>query len=387
MAIRERSWWYLGSAIVLGIVACASTAIPPTRGAPSTTEVSVERDARSFAPSLSETAAPVAKGDRILAIDVNPAEDGDFEKAFETAKRAGMQAVSLTVSWDDIEAKPSVYDAEAGSLPTANVYYPLKGVKVNLIVTPFEAAGKRVPSDLKALPMTDARVIARFKKFLDYVFSQLSAVDLNLVAIGNEVDLASGDKKTLWGEYTDFSRQAVEYVKQKKPGVGVGVPGTLYGLTGSAKVALQKINEYTTVVLATYYPIKEDFSVKDPGIVTTEIGSLLAVYPGKKVAIVETGYPSAAVLGSSEARQGEFVRNMFRVWDANASRIHTVTFAWLNDLSPSEAESYGGHYAISDSKFREYLRTLGMRTYPGAGKNKPAFDALQAEAAARGWKG
>ncbi len=387
MTTREHCSWCLGTAIVLGLVACADTVIPTSRRGSSTTAAAQEGDAGAFASSLPEKAAPVAKGDRILAIDVNPAEDGDFEKAFELAKSAGMQAVSLTVSWDDIETQPSVYAAEAASLPTANVYYPLKGVKVNLIVTPFEAAGKRVPADLKALPLTDTRVVVRFKKFLDHVFSQLSAVDLNLVAIGNEVDLAIWDKKTLWGEYTEFSRQVVEYVKQKKPGVEVGVPGTLYGLTGRAKTELQKINEYTTVVFVSYYPLKEDFSVKDPGVVADEIGSLLAVYPGKKISFVETGYPSAAVLGSSEARQAEFVRNIFRQWDANASRIHTVTFAWMSDLSSSEMESFSRHYAIPDSKFKEYLRTLGMRTHPGAGRNKSAFDALKAEATARGWKG
>ena len=43
------------------------------------------------------------------------------------------------------------------------------------------------------------------------------------------------------------------------------------------------------------------------------------------------------------------------------------------------------YYGITDTIFTEYLRTLGVRTYPGNGTNKVAYEAIKCELNVRNW--
>lgn len=135
--------------------------------------------------------------------------------------------------------------------------------------------------------------------------------------------------------------------------------------------------------MVNYYPINSDFSVKDPSVVQTDIDELTSIYSGKIIFITETGYPSSSALGSSEEKQKEFIREIFKAWDKHKSQIKLINFVWLHDLSKSEVDLFTKYYGISTQGFREFLRTLGLRTY--SGKDKQAFIALKAEAKARGW--
>ncbi|MGH9628889.1 MAG: hypothetical protein ACRD7E_11240 [Bryobacteraceae bacterium] len=329
------------------------------------------------------TRASATSGGRILGVDINMAEDGDYDRAFALASSIGMSTTSLTINWDDVEKSPSKFTPNPNWFNIANQYYPPRSTKVDLILSPMDPAGKRMPADLKKLPMNDPKVIGRFQKFLDYAFSEMPNVDINFLAIGNEVDLGIASNKTLWKEFDGFCKAVVDYVRKKKPALAVGVPGTLYGMTGSAKAEMQAISKYGNIILVTYYPIKEDFTVKDPSVVSNEISAFMSAYPGKPVAIVETGYPTASSLGSSESKQSQFIREVFKAWDEHEPRLRSVVFSWLTDLPTSAVESYSKYYSLHDKKFKDYLRTLGLRTYSSGGKDKSSFQVLKSEAAKR----
>jgi hypothetical protein len=96
------------------------------------------------------------------------------------------------------------------------------------------------------------------------------------------------------------------------------------------------------------------------------------------------GYPSSPELGSSDERQADFIREVFRAWDAHATAIRMIDFSWLFDTSESSAGDTGRYYGMSGRRFSEFIRTLGLLTY--AGGQKPAFRALKEEASMRGWK-
>ncbi len=60
-----------------------------------------------------------------------------------------------------------------------------------------------------------------------------------------------------------------------------------------------------------------------------------------------------------------------------------IDFTWLHDLSASGAKSVGSGYGLTDKKFTEFLRTLGLRTHDE--KDKKALGVIRDEASKRGW--
>jgi hypothetical protein len=138
--------------------------------------------------------------------------------------------------------------------------------------------------------------------------------------------------------------------------------------------------------MITYYPLQSDFTVRDPGVVHADFDRVLSLYPGRPVIFTEAGYPSSPDCSSSEEKQAAFVRNIFRAWDAHADQIRGVAFLWLHDISPESVATLTSYYGLHARGFRGYLSSLGMRTYPGVGRDKPAFAALAEEAKARGWR-
>jgi hypothetical protein len=118
-------------------------------------------------------------------------------------------------------------------------------------------------------------------------------------------------------------------------------------------------------------------------VVRRDVDAVMALYPAKPVYFLEFGYPSSPALGSSEEKQAEFVREMFRAWDAYAERIPMITFFAMSDLARAELDRWVGYYGITQGNFREYLGTLGLLRADGT--RKKAFAAFKEEAAARGW--
>ena len=120
--------------------------------------------------------------------------------------------------------------------------------------------------------------------------------------------------------------------------------------------------------MTTYYPLKDDFSAKEPGVVSQEIASLVSAYTDKPVYLLEAGYPSSASLGSSEEKQAQFVREMFKAWDIHRARLKIVNFIWLHDMSSREVAALEKYYGVSSTGFSGFLGTLGLRTHDGKDK-------------------
>jgi hypothetical protein len=327
-----------------------------------------------------------AAGERILSIDITTAEDGDFDAAVGIAKEAGATATCLAVYWDYYETSPGVYEPEEDWLEVANDYYPKAGLDLTLTLSVIDTNQKRVPADLMDRPFDDPEMIARFSAFLDHVFSRLQDVGLISLAIGNEIDIYLENGPDTWEAYQTFYEATAEYARSIRPGLPIGTKTVFYGDMMKGEFAeVQAINRASDVILVTYYPLDENGMVHTPSVVRDDFDALAAAFPGKPIEIRELGYPSSELLGSSEQQQAEFVRGVFRAWDAHADQITLVVFAWLTDVSEADLEFFETYYGSSDPKFVAFLGTLGMRTYVGLGADKPAFIALKEEAHARDW--
>ncbi|MFQ5568475.1 MAG: hypothetical protein ACE5G0_02300 [Rhodothermales bacterium] len=327
----------------------------------------------------------IPRGNRVLSLDVTMAERNDFGADFARAQEAGAHATSLSLAWDDLEPAPETYTPDPNFLAIANAFYPAQNTQIDLMIGPIDTNNKRVPSDLADKPFDDPAVIERFERLLDYVFDQIPDLQLTSISIGNEIDAFLGTDAAAWARYQTFYEAAVARVRARRPGLLVGTKAMFGGLMGEARPFLEAINQASDVVMVTYYPLKSDFTVKDPSVVTTDFDALVAAYGAKPIYLLEAGYPSSATCRSSEQKQADFIREVFRAWDAHADRIPLISFTWLTDLPRAAVESFETYYGLSDPRFAAYLQTLGLRTYEGEGRDKEAYRALKTEAEARGW--
>jgi hypothetical protein len=329
---------------------------------------------------------PVARGNRVLGIAITLPEDDNFERAFSMVRGVGSTEVELSLGWNDIEKTPLQYSPDPNWLAIANLYYPAQGnVVVSLGINPIDTNVNRMPGDLIDRAFDDPLVIERYKRLLDYVFSQVPDLELTSFSIGNEVDAFLGSDETMWRQYQTFIEEIAPYVRDLRPGLLVGVKAMFDGLTGSSSQYLSRLNESSDLILVTYYPLTGDFKVKDPRTVRDDFQRLTQLYEDRPIYFLEAGYPTSAELSSSEEKQAQFVREVFQAWDKYADQIRLISFVWLSDIPLEQVEEYEIYYGLQDRHFAEFLRTLGLRTYSGSGEDKEAFRVIRAEAEARGW--
>ena len=332
-----------------------------------------------------DNTAPVARGERILVVDVNEAEGEEYADVVARSRSAGANVFNISIQWDELETAPGVFEPSVDLLGIANAYYPNIGAEVSLMIGPIDTNNDRMPSDLRGRPYNDPVVIQRFRSLLDYVFSKIPDLQLSTFAIGNEVDAFLGLDADAWEEYSEFFRETSAYARQLRPGLTIGVKVTYGGLIGSSANYARTLNEPSDAILTTHYPLKDDFTVEDPEVIGDVFDKLAAQYTGHQIRFMELGYPSASVCNSSEEKQAAFIRESFTAWDRHHEQIEYISFSIMTDRSQESVEEYGRYYGITDNRFLSFLRTIGLRTWSGMGTDKKGWTALQEEAGSRGW--
>jgi hypothetical protein len=322
------------------------------------------------------------KGNRLLHIDISPSEELDEVDSFSLARsRAGINATLVGGSWPEVETAPRKFNYPG--LKSANSIY--KDIKVVLELNPIESFIRTVPSDLQTVPFDDPAMIARFKKLLDVVFSQLPDLQITALWIGNEVT-GYLDKSGEWDAYQTFYETVGAYARNIRPGIKVGSAGSMDDWNNVAESEFKQakaLNQTSDIIVFTCYPT--------PGNVKNAFDTLASEFAGKPIYIKEIGCPTSFRIGSSEETQKEFVKEVFRAWDEHASQIEYVSFHPLHDF-PEELvtgllELMGMSEDEDASLNVEIMTSMGLRTYPGKGQDKLGFRALIEEARDRGWLG
>jgi hypothetical protein len=328
-----------------------------------------------------EKSASVSKGNRLIAVDTNLCQGGNYDDAIQLAKEAGAEVVGLFLQWNVLEPSPGVYDNQW--LYIANIYYPPRNISLDLTIAPINTTVKTVPSDLAGKEFDDPEVIQRFNQLIDFVLSEIPDVNLHSLSIGSEMDIFFGTDNASWTRFNTFYDSAVTHIKSIKPEITITVETTFKGLMGAAKYQIKLLNENSDAIAVSYYPMLDNGDVADPSVVMQDFDSITTEYSSRPIFFYQFGYPSSAVLNSSEKKQADFIRKTFEAWDKHASRIELIDFTWLHDLNPADVQTIMEFYGYVDTRFGEFLGTLGLRTW--AGEDKQAFKALKSEAHARGW--
>ncbi len=335
------------------------------------------------APEVPRDPDPVVqRGSRVLSLAISDRADGDFGLAYSEAVAAGVQATSLSLSWDDLETQPGVFSPTPHFLQIGADFYGPAGTKLVLGINPIDTNNNRVPGYLDGLAWDDPQVVDAFKALLDWALPIVGAVDLHALSIGNEIDatLASTSE---WTAYTSFWEQVSSHARSIRPGLRVGSKVTIGGITGPFADRAFALNQLSDVVLTTYYPLNGDFTIKPPSSVQGVFDDVVNRYPGRTIMFAEIGSPSTTQCGSSQTLQAEFVREAFQAWDRHADHVELLEWVWQHDIPPEAVATFEQYYGLSNPCFLDYLGTLGLKSFQG--QAKPAWTALETEAARRGW--
>ncbi len=367
--------------------------------------------------SAPSPAAIVAKGDRVLGVHLTDTANG-FNSGFNAAKRIGFDVVNMHFFWgrgsfvgtlpgDPLETNTSGGCGSASTydmnfLSIAHAFYPAESKKVTLTIGTYDGPNKFVPACASAMAFNSATVKTMFKYLLDNVFATINAspqLELESLVIGNEIDLhsdlatctTSPTLATNWSQYKEFFDEIAAYAKTYRPTLKVGVTVTYAGsIDSNKKPCISSIVESADFLSLTYYPVNSDFSTKDPSVVAGDFASVVSAYPAKSIYFQEVGYPSGATsIASSETNQNLFYRNVFSAWDTYRSSIKYVSLVNTHEWADSTVDGFGAMYGLCPgvlcTQFKEFLKTLGVRTRDADGADKPAFQTIIDESTARGW--
>jgi hypothetical protein len=321
---------------------------------------------------------------RWLDMSISEAQGETYDTALNLAQSVGMQTTSLSLYWDEIETAPGVYQPDPNWLAIANAYYPAQEIKISLTISVIDTNNLRLPADLVDKSFDDPVVVARFNDLLNYIASQLPDLTPYVLAIGNEIDVYLWQDAAQWAAYEAFFVETAAHARMLWPSTPIGSKTTFSGLINGPLAVIQSLNQHADVVLITYYPLNAEFKVRPPTAVHDDFQTLSDTFANQTIYLLETGYPSGTKNDSSEAKQADFIRELFLAWDAHAEQIPVINYTWLTDVPETAVTEMTRYYGLADAGFVSYLATLGLRTSDG--RPKPAFDQLATEAAARGWQ-
>ncbi len=292
---------------------------------------------------------------------------GDFFGAIDLAYNAGARGAFNSNTWSALEASQGVYkltDLFNGLeyLGNKRGFVLLEGIQM------LNTTAKETPSDLMGVPFDSPKMKARFHALIDRIRPHLNS-HVKYISIGNEVDVYLGTHPSEQSSYENFYADAAKYVKAAAPWVKVGVTFTYDGARGDQHALMQKLNRWSDIVLLTYYPLGDNFVVREPDAPLADLPRMVTLAQGRPLILQEVGYPAAARLDSSDEKQATFVRNVYAAWSRVGGAIPFLNFFLEHDIPQQQCDSFSRYYGLpGNQNFGAFLCSLGLRRVDGRPK-------------------
>lgn len=300
-------------------------------------------------------------------------------------QQAHIANATISLAWDDIETAPGVFNPDPNFTGIANQVYPMAGLSLTVVLVGIDTTADRRPSDLKSRQWDDPVIIARFRAMQRWVISQLRDVRITAWSIGNEVDALLGNDNAAWRAWRRFFESVAPDARAALPGVAIGSKATTNILTNPVALAAYRelLNDADASML-TYYPSGADYNSAQLPPVAQDFDRALSAYPDKPLRLLECGFCSASVLGSSETKQADFVSAVFQAWDANIGNMPQIDYFAAHDFSPAAVQFFINYYGVSGRNFASWLGSLGLRNWNGT--PKASWQRFVTESSARGFR-
>lgn len=320
----------------------------------------------------------------LVYADAAPEAKETLDAVYRRTVEAGVNSIALSFFWSALEPTPGQHDTAL--LEQYLAILDILNMKPYFVFQTIDTVKLALPADLldssgnlaQGRHFDDPAIIARFNALLDTIVPLLADHRGFFISVGNEIDVWLRSHPGEVQPFLNFIEAARAHVQELAPGMGVGATITYSGVRDRLPLVSQVLAASDAAAF-TYYPLNDDFSVRDPAVVADDFAAMVAVAGGKPVLLQEVGYPSGYLPessnGSSVDKQKSFVENVFRALGEQPD-IRFMSYFMLADWSTAECDMYTEYYGLAWPRFHEYLCSLGL--YTTAGDPKPGFESFLA---------
>ncbi len=313
-----------------------------------------------------------------IGVDANPKattsyRSDDYVASIELMKTTGANDFHYAKVWSEIEPRAGIYDTSDVAFKTSQSA-PLP-IAFNLRV--LDAGNRNMPPEYVGLAWDSAEMIAHVAAVADTIAPVLGGRVWSY-AVGNEIDLYFSKHPA---EVAAYARMLASI----KARVRAHHPGAAFTACFQFAAARQLSSLYAPIVdvldqvTFTYYPINADFSVRPETDFPSDLQTMIAAAAPRRIFLQEIGYPTSALLGSSEERQRAFVRLAFdTLRTVGTTRVAGATYLFQADLPQWLVDQIVVAYGNDTTRFREFLTTLGLRD--DQDRAKPAWNEFVTQA-------
>ena len=295
----------------------------------------------------------------------------------------GMNVFSFAADWADLEPSPGVFalhDPLVNPLTLLLPDYPqIKGV--TFVLKMIDTNTRPMPPDLRARSFGDPEVVSRFEALIDAIAAEPASGRITHLLLGNEVDGYLSQHPEELPAFGVFYQRAVERIHARLPAARVSTIVTFASLTGHPEV-FDRLDPAGDFSCFTYYPTAPDtvagaWQMRPVAEIGADIDFMARQADGKPFAFTEIGYSASPVNGSSEERQAEFVRAMFRALNvyAGTGRLAFLLYHALYDYPPDACGPYAQAQGVPPVALCSFMGNLGLRRYD-TGEAREAWGAF-----------
>lgn len=286
----------------------------------------------------------------------------------------GVNFVASNGKWDELEPKKGDYKLDGLSFQISEA--EKHNLQVAYTLRLIDTVDRTMPSELRRKKWTDPEMVARVMRLIEAVVPKFNK-RVKWFMFGNEIDGYFGRHPDEVQDFAALYDRVSRRVKELAPGIQVSST-IMYGGIETLEGPLKPLNDRFDFLSITYYPIRGDFTMKNPDIVTNDFAQMRTAANGRGVVLQEIGYASSATNGSSEEKQAQFIRNVFEQLRANRDVFEAGSFFVLSDLSDQFVKSLAGFYGMPNTKtFLAFLQTTGLFNLQG--KPKQGWSVFQDE--------
>lgn len=310
---------------------------------------------------------------------------GIYQQSLALARDSGVQVSHYYLQWGDVEKSPGIYDWTTPDYIFEAHY--LEGFQVSLVVNVIHTTViGRVPPDLAGASFDDPRFTARLTDFLTALADRYAG-RIQYLSIGNEVnDYFATHRDEIPAYATAFDQTRVA-IHTTHPDLPVGIVFAYHDAeTQGTTDIIQTLNRGDFIAYTLYLYDQGFHFTRAPALIGEYLDRMIALAGDTPVAIVETGWSTAEVLGGSEADQTEYVRQVFTALDARRNQVIFLSWFDMHDSLPEACQELALTFfepgtqpdPASLEAFVTFICYFGLRDSDGSAK--PAWDAWVQEA-------
>lgn len=301
-----------------------------------------------------------------------------YLQAFALARDAGATGQFQSYRWSELEPHVGQYNqAKLSEFASTMQSAQQNGLTQLLGIQIINTVKREVPAELATTAWNDPAMINALRNLFNQLLPHMHG-RVHYLSIGNEVDpYFFNGRMNEMPAYAELFSTVRTHLRPHMPTLNVGITVTAGGWLGSNVQSLLDLQQNADVMITTYYPLNADFSVQPPTAPAADFPALLQLAGNKPLVLQEVGYPSATLLGSSEAAQAEFIHQVFAAWRDSDGRVPFLNLFLLHDFASALVDELVIYYGSNNTNFRAYLDTLGLRHRNNS--DKPAWQAVRSE--------